>query len=130
MPGSGYQLILVGVFDNVDEALSLERKISRVDLPVRGEAKLVGGNVMHHVWIGPVSDLVALEAKMLMMNLSKLDARAATFDETASVKRASRLDARPQKVDVKAKSTSSKQYPENFNLARLPEKRPLPPKAP
>lgn len=127
VPSSGfssqYQMFLVGAFQDIDQALDLERRLSVSGIPVRGEARLVGGQVMHNVWVGPTNEVTQLNAQMEALNLTILATRSATSQEAASEIRASRTEALPQQAPAEMATPQSDRFPKNFNLARLPEKR-------
>ena len=117
------QLVLVGAFTNIDEALALERRLAEAALPVRGEAKLAGGKVIHQVWVGPTSDLSTLQLRLQKLNLTASEVRDASASETAFVERAVTQEFKQEAPKPKVAVAPSNRYPRDFNLARLPEKR-------
>jgi hypothetical protein len=119
------RLLLVGAFTDIDEALALERRLSAEVLPVRGEAKLAGGQVIHQVWVGPTTDLPAFRLRLQQLNLAVREVRIASASETAHVERSATQEFKKEAVNITQVPPPSNHYPKDFNLARLPEKRAL-----
>lgn len=120
---TGLQLVLVGAFTDIDEALALERRLAEEALSVRGEAKLAGGRVIHEVWVGPTSDLAALRLRLQQLNLAEREVRVASPSEAAYVARSATQEFKQEPVKAKVIPSTPNRYPQDFNLARLPEKR-------
>tara|TARA_R110002110_G_scaffold127774_3_gene306843 strand:+ start:93 stop:878 length:786 start_codon:yes stop_codon:yes gene_type:complete len=142
---SAFQLLLVGEFPDVDQALVLERKLTQAGLPVRGEARLIAGGIMHTVWVGPVKDSRALRQKLETQGFSASQTKDASAADSAFAARTSptpassmgvpsisapSTSARSASVNSQSKPETTKQYPKDYNLARLPEKPPAMPKIP
>ncbi len=121
-----FHFALVGTFTNIDAALALERQLASEALSVRGEAKLARGQVQHQVWVGPTSDLKALQLDLNRLNLRVEEVRVAAASEVAYGERTRAPEIRKVPAKSTAAASSSNQYPKNFNLARLPEKKATP----
>ena len=121
-----FHFALVGTFTNIDAALALERQLASEALSVRGEAKLARGQVQHQVWVGPTSDIKALQLDLNRLNLRVEEVRVAAASEVAYGERTRAPEIRKVPAKSTAAASSSNQYPKNFNLARLPEKKATP----
>lgn len=116
------ETLLVAEFRDISDALALERKLGGASLPVFGKAVAKDGNILHQVWIGPVSNPQAVLAELKSSNLQP-SATAPAVELNSVVEVQPRI---PSSAPTAKKVTSSKKYPADFNLARLREKKPKP----
>jgi len=133
-------LVQVGAFNRVDDAMALERSLASAGLEVIGESKLSAGKVMHQVWVGPHHDLNDLLIRLEKLGLAAGEVKSEPFRETSAqeIGYANRSTAQSvQAIPARSATPSEQQgrtaeksqvqrnsnrYPQDFNLARLPEK--------
>jgi hypothetical protein len=133
-PGIGIQqyLVRVGAFSRVDEAMTLERSLASAGLEVSGESKLAAGKVMHQVWVGPTHDLNDLRNRLETLGFAAGEVKPVSSWQTSArdTSNANRSGPQPVSQAPAAKKAptqpTSNRYPQDFNLARLPEKRAQP----
>jgi hypothetical protein len=128
--------VLVASFTSIDAALALERKLANEGLDFTGEAQLVNGSILHQIWVHQDSRKSLTpeqtQSRLNRLGLAQLAVRAVAVQPdrverpAASTVAAGKSRAAAQDLPAGAKKpgASANRYPKNFNLARLPEKKP------
>jgi hypothetical protein len=119
--------LLVAEFTDISAALELERTLTAKALPVFGKAVVKQGSIVHQVWVGPVSNIAAAEAdvKAAGYQLDPSGEKVVLGFERPMTKPMS--PPQPAKAKPAKVKTPNKKYPKDFNLARLPPKKPKKP---